>query len=54
MSAKATDTNPEKLKNWEFLPLWMRSLEPMDRILCAPMTKMCCKAGAKESQTSPA
>ena len=46
----------------EFLPLWMRSLEPMDRILCAPMTKMCgCKPkedveskGATESQTAAA
>jgi sodium-dependent phosphate cotransporter len=22
---------PEKLKNWNFLPLWMRSLDPIDR-----------------------
>ena len=54
LQARKPDILPEKLKNWEFLPLWMRSLEPMDRILCAPMSKLCCKVNAKESQTSPA
>jgi len=24
---------PAKLRNWNFLPLWMRSLEPMDRMI---------------------
>jgi len=24
---------PPKLRNWEFLPLWMRSLEPMDQLI---------------------
>jgi sodium-dependent phosphate cotransporter len=28
---------PEKLRTWEFLPVYLRSLEPMDRVLCAPM-----------------
>ena len=30
----------------EFLPLFMRSLEPMDRLICAPLSKAfpCCKA----------
>ena len=23
---------PNILKNWEFLPLWMRSLDPMDQV----------------------
>uniref|UniRef100_A0A8C3WQ08 Sodium-dependent phosphate transport protein 2B n=1 Tax=Catagonus wagneri TaxID=51154 RepID=A0A8C3WQ08_9CETA len=26
---------PKKLQNWEFLPLWMRSLEPWDRVISA-------------------
>ncbi|XP_070569853.1 sodium-dependent phosphate transport protein 2B-like [Ptychodera flava] len=24
---------PEKLRNWNFLPLWLHSLEPMDRVI---------------------
>ena len=28
---------PAKLRTWEWLPVWMRSLEPMDRVLCAPL-----------------
>merc|ERR1711988_1174469 len=27
---------PEKLKTWDFLPAWMRTLEPMDRLICKP------------------
>ena len=37
------DALPEILKTWEFLPLWMRSLGPMDRVICAPICGMCCK-----------
>merc|ERR1711998_423548 len=32
---------PAKLQNWEFLPLWMRSLEPMDRVMCKPVASTC-------------
>jgi len=52
---------PEILKTWEFLPVWMRSLEPMDRRVCGPLSIMvrkmcpCIKAkqteGAKTSST---
>merc|ERR1711998_293292 len=33
---------PEVLKSWDFLPECMRSLGPMDRALCAPLSKVCC------------
>merc|ERR1712022_96157 len=33
---------PEVLKSWDFLPECMRSLGPMDRVLCAPLSKVCC------------
>ena len=25
---------PEKLRSWDFLPVWMRSLAPIDRVVC--------------------
>ena len=30
--SKRPDWLPTKLKTWEFLPLWMRSLQPLDRL----------------------
>jgi len=36
------DALPAILKTWEFLPEWMRSLGPMDRVICAPMNKLIC------------
>ena len=24
---------PEKLKNWDFLPIWMHSLDPLDKVI---------------------
>ena len=49
---------PAKLRTWTWLPLWMRSLEPMDRLLCAPLGKAlgicpCCKS-KKAASTSTA
>jgi hypothetical protein len=38
-----TYTLPEKLQTWEFLPLYLRSLEPIDRLFCHnQVTDMCC------------
>ena len=31
LQAKIPNHLPDALRTWEFLPLWMRSLEPMDR-----------------------
>jgi len=47
---------PAKLRTWEFLPLCMRSLEPMDRLICAPLGKAfaccpCCKPKAGSELT---
>lgn len=46
---------PEKLKNWDFLPRWMRSLEPLDRLICLPLIAQlgkvfpCCKSKKAEN-----
>merc|ERR1711998_476812 len=32
---------PEKLRTWEFLPEWARSLAPLDRVVCAPLGVVC-------------
>lgn len=34
---------PKILRTWDFLPLWMHSLEPIDRLLCGPLANRCCK-----------
>ena len=42
---------PPALRTWLWLPKWMRSLEPMDRVVCAPASRAlfsacpCCKKG---------
>ena len=46
---------PEKLQTWEFLPLWMHSLEPMDRALIpirryVKSTFRCSRIEEKESE----
>ena len=33
LQRKIPDRLPEKIRNWHFLPLWMRSLEPLDRFI---------------------
>jgi sodium-dependent phosphate cotransporter len=33
---------PVVLRNWKFLPLWMRSLEPLDRLI-SKCACACCK-----------
>lgn len=49
---------PEKLRTWEWLPLYLRSLEPMDRALCMPIGRVlaplcgCCKC-CKTAQVTP-
>jgi len=58
LQAKRPEALPEKLRTWEWLPIWMRSLEPLDRVLCKPLGKscgQCCPAKAKvsESTTKP-
>ncbi|XP_068925046.1 sodium-dependent phosphate transport protein 2B-like [Petaurus breviceps papuanus] len=33
VQARCPQILPEKLQNWDFLPLWMRSLQPWDRLV---------------------
>merc|ERR1711988_717069 len=36
LQTRKPDWLPQVLQTWEFLPAWMRTLEPMDRIICKP------------------
>lgn len=38
---KCRNRLPNKLQTWEFVPKWMRSLEPIDKAICNKI--MCCK-----------
>lgn len=42
MQKKCPGYLPKKLRNWKWLPVWMRSLEPMDRGLMAITGNCCC------------
>merc|ERR1711998_683796 len=52
LQARKPSVLPEVLKSWAFLPECMRSLGPIDRVLCAPMSKVCCACCNKESPTN--
>jgi sodium-dependent phosphate cotransporter len=41
---------PEVLRTWAFLPEFMRSLKPFDRVVCGPLDKLCCAWWAKRVQ----
>lgn len=43
---------PDILRNWKFLPLWMRSLEPLDRLISR---MACCKScgGDRKTESDP-
>jgi len=49
MQKRCPERLPSKLRDWGFLPKFMRSLEPLDRVVCAPLSKYlgrvcpCCK-----------
>merc|ERR1712167_330468 len=53
LQARKPSVLPEVLKSWAFLPECMRSLGPMDRVLCAPMSKVCCACCGKQSPKTP-
>eukprot|EP00057_Strongylocentrotus_purpuratus_P011461 XP_011665935.1 PREDICTED: sodium-dependent phosphate transport protein 2C isoform X2 [Strongylocentrotus purpuratus] len=44
LQAKRPQALPEKLLDWEFLPLWMHSLSPLDRLISKLLSvgKRCC------------
>ncbi|KAF7668456.1 hypothetical protein LDENG_00012060 [Lucifuga dentata] len=39
---------PTKLQNWDFLPAWMHSLKPLDRLITK--TNVCCSSACMEEQ----
>jgi len=58
LQTRKPDVLPAKLRTWEFLPLPLRSLEPMDRLICAPLSKAfaccpCCKPSIKAAPIAP-
>eukprot|EP00116_Pleurobrachia_bachei_P011158 sb/3471420/ len=45
---------PPMLKSWYFLPEWMRSLRPLDRVISAVLGRLpCCKSLANITPTEP-
>ena len=50
---KSPGSLPKVLRTWEFLPLWMHSLEPLDRAICAPLAQKCCKKHATPPSKEP-
>lgn len=50
LQVKAPKCLPRKLRNWEFLPLWLHSLEPYDRMIGKFMCMQCCKNCQDEKQ----
>uniref|UniRef100_A0A8C9WHP4 Sodium-dependent phosphate transport protein 2A n=1 Tax=Scleropages formosus TaxID=113540 RepID=A0A8C9WHP4_SCLFO len=43
---------PVRLQSWDFLPTWMHSLKPMDKLIAKAAP--CCKAGRHDDATLPA
>ncbi|XP_074530351.1 sodium-dependent phosphate transport protein 2A-like [Halichoeres trimaculatus] len=45
MQARSPSHLPTKLQTWDFLPQWMRSLKPLDRLITKAMVCCTCKEG---------
>merc|ERR1712070_1035121 len=55
LQSRRPEILPAVLQNWTFLPLWMRSLEPLDRIVCSKIpTPKCCQAKVVASKETTA
>ncbi|XP_069576126.1 sodium-dependent phosphate transport protein 2A [Brachyistius frenatus] len=48
MQARSPRHLPAKLQNWDFLPKWMHSLKPLDRLITK--TIVCCNCTIEEGQ----
>lgn len=46
MQTKAPHKLPPKLQNWDYLPLWMRSWQPLDKIIVRFASYLCCCCGS--------
>ena len=54
MQSRMPEKLPVILRDWTFLPLWMRSLEPLDRVVCAKIpTPKCCKGASSKVHSTP-
>jgi sodium-dependent phosphate cotransporter len=53
LQARKPTVLPEVLKTWNFLPECMRSLAPIDRLISAPMGKVCCACCGKKQAPKP-
>lgn len=51
MQEKAPKYLPEKLRNWDWLPLWLHSLEPYDKFLTKYI--LVCQCAQKLSSVQP-
>uniref|UniRef100_A0A4W4FRV4 Sodium-dependent phosphate transport protein 2A n=1 Tax=Electrophorus electricus TaxID=8005 RepID=A0A4W4FRV4_ELEEL len=43
---------PKRLRSWDFLPPWMRSLKPMDKLI-TKATAMCCSSARSAAAADP-
>uniref|UniRef100_UPI0037E876D7 sodium-dependent phosphate transport protein 2A-like n=1 Tax=Semicossyphus pulcher TaxID=241346 RepID=UPI0037E876D7 len=48
MQARSPGRLPTKLQTWDFLPRWMRSLKPLDRLIAK--ATVCCSSTCEEGQ----
>ncbi|XP_026214253.1 sodium-dependent phosphate transport protein 2A [Anabas testudineus] len=48
MQSRSPRHLPAKLQNWDFLPQWMRSLKPLDRLITK--ATVCCTSACQEAQ----
>ena len=59
LQKKRPEWLPAKLRNWDFLPKWLTSLEPIDRVFCAPLSAVfartcaCCPCLKSKKPSSP-
>ena len=51
LQTKSPDWLPSILRNWNYLPLWMHSLEPLDKMLRRVGSACCCSARLKSLST---
>jgi len=42
LQARRPDKLPPVLRSWDFLPEWLRSLAPLDRVVCVPLDRVIC------------
>jgi len=47
LQARKPTVLPAALRSWAFLPSWMTSLEPLDRVVCGPVDRLCCSWSCK-------